>query len=172
MPRKVRQMKKVAALYAKSVRWSDEDQAFVGTVHALAGDCCHGDDPVKVYRECESIALECVEATIRLNRELPRPEKASSPKLVPSASAVRSLFGMSQREFADFLNISAKTLHKWEQGTSQPSGAARTLLTIAATNPRLVIKSMGRAGTSTRTAKKTARRDSKAKSTGPSSITG
>ena len=135
-------MKKVAALYAKSVRWSEEDQSFVGTVHALAGDCCHGDDPVKVYRECESIAQDCVEAAIRLNRELPKPAKVSSPRLVPNAAAVRSLFGMSQREFADFLNISPKTLHKWEQGTSQPSGAARTLLTIAANNPKLVLKSL------------------------------
>jgi hypothetical protein len=31
-----------------------------------------------------------------------------------------------------------KTLHKWEQGSSRPSGAARTLLRIAAADPATV----------------------------------
>jgi DNA-binding transcriptional regulator YiaG len=36
------------------------------------------------------------------------------------------------------IGVSVRTLHKWEQHTSSSSGAARTLLKIAATNPHSV----------------------------------
>lgn len=36
------------------------------------------------------------------------------------------------------IGVSVRTLHKWEQRTSSPSGAAKTLLKIAATNPHAV----------------------------------
>jgi putative transcriptional regulator len=124
----------------KTVRWSDEDEAFVGTVHGLVGDCCHGADPVEVFRECEEIAVECVEAALAMNKKLPASRLDREAEPVPSASAIRGLLGMSQREFAEFLNISPKTLHKWEQGSSQPSGAARTLLRLTAINPKMVRK--------------------------------
>jgi putative transcriptional regulator len=47
--------------------------------------------------------------------------------------------GLSQSEFAALLGVSVRTLQGWEQGRKQPSGAARTLLAIASTNPRAVL---------------------------------
>jgi putative transcriptional regulator len=55
---------------------------------------------------------------------------------VPSVSVVRESTGLSQAEFARLLGVSLRTLQEWEQGRRAPSGAARTLLLIAAKNPR------------------------------------
>jgi putative transcriptional regulator len=46
--------------------------------------------------------------------------------------------GFSQREFADALQISPRTLQHWEQGNRRPSGAAATLLLIVARYPNVL----------------------------------
>lgn len=58
---------------------------------------------------------------------------------VPSVSSVRERTGLSQAEFARLLGVSVRTLQEWEQGRRAPSGAARTLLMIAAKNPRALL---------------------------------
>ena len=58
---------------------------------------------------------------------------------VPSVSSIRERTGLSQPRFAQLLGVSVRTLQEWEQGRRDPSGAARTLLLIAAKNPRLLI---------------------------------
>ena len=45
------------------------------------------------------------------------------------------LSGLSQQKFADVLGVSARTLQDWEQGRRKPTGAARSLLAIAAKRP-------------------------------------
>jgi len=60
----------------------------------------------------------------------------------PDPKAIREKLGMSQSRFADFLSISVKTLHKWEQQTAAPSGPARGLLRIAAAHPELVMETL------------------------------
>ena len=57
--------------------------------------------------------------------------------LSPAAEA-RVKVGMSQSEFAQLLGVSVRTLQDWEQGRREPSGAAKTLLKIAARNPEAV----------------------------------
>jgi putative transcriptional regulator len=59
---------------------------------------------------------------------------------VPSVSSIRERTGLSQPRFAQLLGVSVRTLQEWEQGRRAPSGAARTLLLIAAKNPRLLIE--------------------------------
>jgi putative transcriptional regulator len=54
---------------------------------------------------------------------------------VPSVASIREKTGLSQARFAELLGVSARTLQEWEQGRRAPSGAARTLLRIAAKNP-------------------------------------
>ena len=47
----------------------------------------------------------------------------------------RAKTGLSQEKFAALLGISPRTLRDWEHGRRTPSGAAKTLLRIAATHP-------------------------------------
>ncbi len=58
---------------------------------------------------------------------------------VPSVSGIREKTGLSQAVFARLLGVSVRTLQEWEQGRRAPSGAARTLLLIAAKNPRALL---------------------------------
>ena len=55
---------------------------------------------------------------------------------VPPVAAIRESTGLSQSRFAQLLGVSVRTLQEWEQGRRSPSGAARTLLMIAAKSPR------------------------------------
>ena len=57
---------------------------------------------------------------------------------VPAVASIREDTGLSQSRFAQLLGVSVRTLQEWEQGRRAPSGAARTLLTIAAKNPRVL----------------------------------
>ena len=66
--------------------------------------------------------------------------KAGKTHVVLSpAIEARERTGLSQSQFAMLLGVSVRTLQGWEQGRKQPSGAARTLLTIARTNPKALL---------------------------------
>src|SRR5471032_751043 len=54
---------------------------------------------------------------------------------VTEAAEARSKTGLSQPKFAELLGVSVCTLQEWEQGRRSPSGAARSLLHIAAIRP-------------------------------------
>lgn len=56
----------------------------------------------------------------------------------------RKKTGLSQSQFAALMGVSIRTLQGWEQGRKQPSGAARTLLAIASTNPKAVLAVAGK----------------------------
>lgn len=58
---------------------------------------------------------------------------------LPSVSGIREKTGLSQAVFARLLGVSVRTLQEWEQGRRSPSGAARTLLLIAAKNPHALL---------------------------------
>ncbi len=60
--------------------------------------------------------------------------------LVPSVATIREKTGLPQTQFAKLLGVSLRTLQDWEQGRRVPSGAARTLLRIAAKNPQALLE--------------------------------
>src|SRR6266567_52700 len=54
---------------------------------------------------------------------------------VSPLAASRLRIGLSQSEFAKLLGVSLRTLQEWEQGRRAPSGAAKSLITIAIKKP-------------------------------------
>jgi putative transcriptional regulator len=82
-----------------------------------------------------NVGLEILEGL----RQLKRGEHGRVTS-VPSVSAIREQTGLSQPKFAQLLGVSVRTLQEWEQGRRAPSGAARTLLLIAARNPRALVE--------------------------------
>ena len=98
--------------------------------------------PSKSKRLTEA-EIEAFEAKRNIGDEIlqsVRELKAGKGRVVVSPAIVaRSKTGLSQSQFAALLGVSVRTLQGWEQGRKQPSGAARTLLAIARTNPKAVL---------------------------------
>ena len=64
--------------------------------------------------------------------------RVTAAKLSAAAQA-RAKTGLSQQAFATLIGVSARTLQDWEQGRRQPTGAAKTLLSVAATHPQILL---------------------------------
>jgi putative transcriptional regulator len=58
--------------------------------------------------------------------------------LVTPASEARARVGLTQSQFAELLGVSMRTLQDWEQGRRGPTGAAQTLLRVAAKHPKIL----------------------------------
>jgi putative transcriptional regulator len=82
-----------------------------------------------------NVGLEILEGL----RELKRGEIGRVVSL-PTVSSIRERTGLSQAKFAALLGVSVRTLQEWEQGRRAPSGAARTLLMVAAKNPQALLE--------------------------------
>ena len=95
-------------------------------------------------RKLSERELETLEAKRDIGAEILqsiKDMKAGRGKVVLSpAVQARSATGLSQSQFARLLGVSVRTLQGWEQGRKQPSGAARTLLAIARTNPKAILE--------------------------------
>jgi putative transcriptional regulator len=69
-------------------------------------------------------------------RDMKAGRAAGVTKVEPTvASIARAKSGMSQSEFAHLLGVSVRTYQQWEQGRREPTGAAQTLLRVAAKHP-------------------------------------
>jgi putative transcriptional regulator len=58
--------------------------------------------------------------------------------------AIRYRLKQSQAEFALMMGVSLATLQGWEDGRHRPDGPAAALLRVAARNPKIVAKTLGR----------------------------
>ena len=54
------------------------------------------------------------------------------------AIAARQSVNLTQKEFAQLLNVSIDSVQDWEQGRRSPRGAAKTLLQIAKQHPEVL----------------------------------
>lgn len=61
---------------------------------------------------------------------------------ITAAAEARQRLGLSQTQFAALLGVSVRTYQDWEQGRREPSGAAKTLLRVAAIRPDAVHEAM------------------------------
>ncbi len=90
---------------------------------------------VKPDAEMQAFAADVLESI----RQAKRGEGKKHRVAVSAAAEARAKVGMSQSQFAALMGVSVRTLQNWEQGRTQPSGAAKTLLRIAAMNPKVVL---------------------------------
>lgn len=92
---------------------------------------------LRAYESRRDLAAELLESVQQM--------KAGKTNVVHTpAVEARERTGLSQSQFAALLGVSVRTLQGWEQGRKQPSGAARTLLTIARTNPKALLAVAGK----------------------------
>jgi len=70
------------------------------------------------------------------NGEFRRPIKPAQIK------AVRRKTGLSQSRFAARLRLNVATVRNWEQGRTQPDGAAVALLTLIDREPKLAMRTL------------------------------
>lgn len=102
------------------------------------------DEELEDYEAGRDLAAELLQAVKEMN--------AGKVRLVSSpVMEARKKTGLSQTQFAALMGVSVRTLQGWEQGRKQPSGAARTLLAIASTNPKAVLDVVDNYGTATET---------------------
>lgn len=55
---------------------------------------------------------------------------------VPSVRSIREAAQISQSQFARLIGVNLRTLQNWEQERTKPSGPARALLKIVASDPK------------------------------------
>jgi len=134
------EVRALARRYPVTVRWSEEDEAYIGTIHGLAGDVCHGDDPASVFHEAHELALETIGDALREGIRLP--VAASAPKVEPaviSARIVRKDLGLTQKKFSELLRIPDRTVINWENG-NQLTAPVESLLRLTWASPGFVME--------------------------------
>ena len=56
----------------------------------------------------------------------------------PDVRTIREAAQISQSQFAKLIGVNLRTLQNWEQQRTQPTGPARALLKIVASNPKAI----------------------------------
>lgn len=72
-----------------------------------------------------------------------RSSQARAWKAKTEAAQIRRETNVTRKAFARMPGFPHGAVRKWERGTIQPSGAARTLLKIAAKHPAIVHEAAG-----------------------------
>jgi putative transcriptional regulator len=60
----------------------------------------------------------------------------------PDVRAIRESAKISQSQFAKLIGVNLRTLQNWEQHRTRPTGPARALLKIVASNPKSAIEAL------------------------------
>jgi putative transcriptional regulator len=60
----------------------------------------------------------------------------------PDVRAIRKAADISQSQFARLVGVNLRTLQNWEQGRTRPTGPARALLKIVASDPKSAIEAL------------------------------
>jgi putative transcriptional regulator len=60
----------------------------------------------------------------------------------PDVRSIREVAKISQSQFAKLIGVSVRTLQNWEQHRTRPTGPARALLKIVASDPKAAIEAL------------------------------
>jgi putative transcriptional regulator len=89
-----------------------------------------------------SLGKELLEAMKEVNShtrgKISLPSRAVNIPQEVDVKNIRTKFGFSQREFAEYFGFSLSSVKDWEQGRRNPERAARILLTIIDRDPQVI----------------------------------
>jgi putative transcriptional regulator len=80
---------------------------------------------------------------VELDPQTYRRKQARAWKAKTESAKIRHELDLTQDAFAELLGVSLATVRKWERGTGEPSGAAKTLLAVARLNPEVIREAVG-----------------------------
>ena len=83
----------------------------------------------------KELGEKLLESVQQMKRD--KPARVTRVELTGAAEA-RARVGLSQSRFAALIGVSPRTLQDWEQGRREPTGAAKTLLRVAAAHPEVL----------------------------------
>lgn len=137
-----------ARRYAMAIEWSPEDEVFVVSFPDAPGVMTHGVTRDEAAAMGEDAIITWLTALHDANIPVPPPTitarqvSAIPPKRIPAdrIREIRRGLDMSQRVFAEVLNVSLATVRSWEQGVRTPDGASMRLLSIAERHPETLIE--------------------------------
>jgi len=102
-------MKALAGKYSRFIRWSDEDNCYIGSLPDFEKDCTHGETLEEVNRNLQEVAEMYIERYLEKGMELPQPRSiAISPSPFretgneKSIARLRKSQGMSQKGSQSF----------------------------------------------------------------------
>jgi putative transcriptional regulator len=72
------------------------------------------------------------------------PDEAVRDEDIVSPAIIRRRLGMSQRRFAEAIQLPVATLQNWEQGRTLMDPSARALMTILAREPEAALRALGK----------------------------
>jgi putative transcriptional regulator len=90
------------------------------------------------------IAADPDTAPIFTADELARARRVVPPPLPDDVKAIRLRLGLTQEAFAARYGFSVETIRNYEQGHRRPTGPARVLLRVIATEPDAVTRALAR----------------------------
>ncbi|MGH8010231.1 MAG: type II toxin-antitoxin system HicB family antitoxin [Candidatus Binatia bacterium] len=134
--------------YAMEIEWSPEDEVFVVSFPDAPGVLTHGATPEEAAAMGEDAIITWLTALHDASLPVPPPTVTARQASVTApdrlqADRIRTIrrhLDVSQRVFADMLNVSLATVRAWEQGLRTPDGAATRLLSIAEHHPETLIE--------------------------------
>lgn len=136
---------RIARRYPRIIRWSDEDNCYIGTLPDICGDCCDAPTAAEVATTLDIIAEDWVETSLAEGIPLPEPKRTlvtansfNGPHTPAAIKRLREYRNLTQVQLAELLGCSPSTLIKWENGIRRPSGAAARLLAVLEAHPELV----------------------------------
>ena len=134
-----------ARRYPMVFAWSDEDQLLLVSFPDVPGLRTHGATVDDAARRGAKVIALWVTAMRDASRPLPAPTlttgqaHANLPDRysVEHVRAARKRLGVSQRAFAELLNVSLSAVRSWEQGWRMPDGGSLRLLHLAERHPEI-----------------------------------
>jgi putative transcriptional regulator len=134
-----------ARRYSMTISWSDEDEAFIVRFPDAPGVVTHGITLEEAAEQGEDAIITWLTGLHDAGLPVPPPLTARTAVVAAAPrfdaahiQQLRHRLNVSQRVFAEMLNVSLATVRHWEQGLRTPDGASRRLLEIAERDPAVL----------------------------------